>query len=250
MDIPWKPLSIGGFLFYTRVLQEKHIPDAIIEDEIFIKCVTASDLTYQIDTLEAGIVSLVAREILARSGPSNIEEFNEALETARIRVSSPLNEIVLLIIQAFPSYKLEDVYAMEFETIMERLAQAEILLMKSGQLKEPLSMLEDKPKQKRTPRQIKEAWAQAERQSSEIATKNANSTSQDRKKRKEVPEVAMMPKDQLLQKHDKIDFSSENKELFMSGGITGDEMVDEALIKYKALQLAEKVHPKFQNPKK
>lgn len=250
IDIPCKYLSLGNFLYYTNAFQESLIPQAILEDEIFALCVAAPELVYQLDSLAAGIISLVAREALASSGPNHVEDFNVALQAAREKITNPIHELVLIIIQAFPAYKPEDIYSMTFERVMERVAQAEALLMKNKIIKEPFSMYEKKPKAKQTSREIKEAWAAAERAASEISSKNANSSYQERKKMREPVEIPVISREQLLQKHDKIDFSADNRELFMHDGVTGDEMMDEALIRYKALQLAEKVHPKFQNPKK
>jgi hypothetical protein len=136
--IPWKPLTVGEYLKYERLLQSGRYPPAFIEDEIFCKCVLNTALTNNIDKLKAGLVSTVTTMIMGFSGPQSVDELTNALEHSRVEVSGVLHDMTSFICQAFPAYKPEDLYTMEFESFMLRLAQAERKLLNTGMIEKPL----------------------------------------------------------------------------------------------------------------
>ncbi len=159
--IRWKPLSIEQFFLYDDLIKKNYFSFTVLEDEIFRQCVLDKEVVKDLDYLPAGIVSLVVHNILFYSGPSSIDDFNDLLEANRSVASSPLHQLAPLILRAFPSYKLEDIYTLPYEVFMLRLAQAEQLLIKLGVITEPLSLEKPKPKKQKpnlSPDQLKSIW--------------------------------------------------------------------------------------------
>lgn len=140
--IPWKPLSIGEWLEYKDLLVGSLVPNAVIEDEIFRRCVVDPVLVKNISKLKAGTVSFVVRSILDYSGPSSPEEFNYVLDLNRNSISSnPMHEMVSWICIAFPAYTPDDIYALDYNVFMERLAHAETNLFRMGILSDPIRLV-------------------------------------------------------------------------------------------------------------
>lgn len=141
--VPWRPLSLGEYISYTRDYNRGLIPNAVIEDEIFKKCVVDPVFISQMPYLKAGIVSVVVMNIWQYSGPVGIQEFNKDLHTARDIMfgdgNRALQELVQIISMAFP-YKPEEIYNMDYETFMLRLVQSEKKLLDLGIIKEPVEM--------------------------------------------------------------------------------------------------------------
>lgn len=144
--VPWKPLSLGDFISYTRDYERGAIPSVLLEDEVFKKCVLDSSLVRQMNFLPAGLVSVVAQNIWEYSGPKGVSEFNQDLAGARHILfgggSKALHELVTIIAMAFP-YKPEEVYAMDYETFLLRLAQSEKKLIDMGVLKTSVDLIEE-----------------------------------------------------------------------------------------------------------
>lgn len=149
--IPWRPLSMGEYIEYDALIKSGRYPLAYIENEIFSKCVTSDFYKKNMNDTKAGIVSTVSAGILAYSGPSTISELNQILDINRGVSQQVLHQIVSIICQGFPSYKPEEVYDMDYRTIMLRLAQAEDKLVKMGLMTEPINFFnpEEEEEQKR-----------------------------------------------------------------------------------------------------
>ena len=140
-DVAWRPLTIGEFVEYDNLIKSKKYPLAYIEDEVFRKCVLDKYLITKLDNLNAGIVSAVASNILSFSGPASINELTDHLEINRLFASEIMHTLVSYVCQAFPAYKLEDVYAMNYMTFMLRVAQSEAKLLRTGAVAEPLKFI-------------------------------------------------------------------------------------------------------------
>lgn len=158
--IPWKPLNLNDYFHYMREMRESKIPFVLLEDEIFRKCVLDNIFIREFHTLKAGIVSVVAQNIVSFSGPINITDFNTDLENNRLLLQqdSSITELVVLLTMAFP-YTPEQVYAMDYETFLQRVAEAELKLMYMGIIKDPITIQpkeeafnRSKKQQKRIPR--------------------------------------------------------------------------------------------------
>jgi len=152
--VPWKPLSVGDFLKYTELTNSGRYPPALIEDEIFSKCVLDEFMVKNRDSLNAGIVSTVAQAIVGTSGPHSFDDLRALQGMGRIKANELAHELVGHITQAFPAYKPEDCYAMDFETFMLRLGMAERKLLRLGVLTEPIALTvegEEPQQQKQAP---------------------------------------------------------------------------------------------------
>lgn len=139
MIIPWRVLTMDEFIGYQQLIALNKYPLPVIQDEIFRKCVVDDYYNKSADTLPAGIVGVVVEGIWANSGPSNVHDLTLALNAQRNRAQDVLHQIVSWICQAFPAYKPEDLYAMEYPDLMLRLAQAEDKLLKFNLITEPFN---------------------------------------------------------------------------------------------------------------
>jgi hypothetical protein len=157
IKIPWRPLSLGDYLKYVRDYSRQVIPPSILEDEIFKSCVVDKTFIRQMPFMKAGIISTVVQNIWEASGPGGIDEFNQDLETARMSLFSDgtrvLQDLVQLITMAFP-YKPEEIYAMDYETFLLRVAQAEKKLLEMGMIQEPVDIVDGNNKSPQKKRRV------------------------------------------------------------------------------------------------
>lgn len=138
--IPWHPLSIGEFIRYQDTFTIGSHPPAYLENEIFKKCVLDLALVNNIDNIKAGIVSTVVATILVYSGPQSVDDLNQVLEFSRTNAVKIVHDLASFICQAFPAYKPEDIYDMDYTTLMLRTAMAEKKMLQTGFISEPLNL--------------------------------------------------------------------------------------------------------------
>jgi hypothetical protein len=139
-DVPWRPLTIQEYLEYDKLLKLGGYPRAYIEDEIFCKCVLSKIFVENIEALKAGLVQAVVNDILVYSGPNdNINHMQAFLDMNRNVANQVMHQLVSVVCQAFPAYKPEDLYEMDYSTFMLRVAQAEDKLLRAGLLQEYIS---------------------------------------------------------------------------------------------------------------
>ena len=152
-NVPWKPLSLKEFIEIDSIRQAGVYSNGQIEDEIFKKCVLDCVLVDNLDKLKAGTVSTVAGVILSYSSPQTIDELNNFLNIKRAQISENVfHQMVITICQAFPAYTPDDIYAMDYETVMQRVALAEQKLASVGILAEPIHFgTQDEQSQERKP---------------------------------------------------------------------------------------------------
>ena len=144
--IPWKPLSIGEWLKYKDAFGTNLYAPAVLENEIFKLCVLDPFIVKHIDKQKAGTVTTIVNNIITQSGPQNVNEFNGHLNYARNLAQQPIHQIVSIICQIFSAYKPEEVYALDYETLMLRLAQAEERMFKMGLKTEPFELRDESGK--------------------------------------------------------------------------------------------------------
>jgi hypothetical protein len=75
------------------------------------------------------------------SGPQSIEQLSAHLDEQRLQASEIMHMMATYVCQAFPAYKPEDVYAMNYDVFMLRVAQAENKLLRTGGVAQPLSFI-------------------------------------------------------------------------------------------------------------
>lgn len=122
--------------------------EMIMTDEEFLEIKQAAR-----NTLGAGIIPTVAKLIFKHSGFSTEVQFKEARDNARGRVSNLENVIVATVCKAFPAYKPEEVYDLPWETVILRVAQAELILgsplVTAGEVRAAEAAAESKKKKKK-----------------------------------------------------------------------------------------------------
>jgi hypothetical protein len=141
--IPFRLLSWKDFETFWELSQKGTIPADILEDVIFRECCLDPVWHEKIYDARAGIVSTVVGLINQMSSPASPESFNNDIETARQLVDSMNSQVIMIICQAFPAYKPEEIMEMAWSDVLIRLAQAERILMKRvpPELTEPLRLL-------------------------------------------------------------------------------------------------------------
>jgi hypothetical protein len=138
--IPWKPLSIENWIKYTNTISSNLFAPSIIFQEIFRLCVLDKTFVDNIDKQKIGTIQLVVENILEMSGPKGLSGLDNDIKQSRTIISTPIHQFVSLICQAFQGYTPDDVYKMDYETLLLRLALAEDKLLKTGILKEPIML--------------------------------------------------------------------------------------------------------------
>ena len=143
LTVPWKPLSIGDYIAYDAQITRLVFPPACLEDEIFKKCVQEQSFIDGMDQLNAGIVTTVVHNIWEYSGPDTPQKLEEDFNMARAIVkesrAAVLHQCAYMIATAF-SYTLEQVYTLDYETFLLRLAQAEAKMLTMNMIREPLTI--------------------------------------------------------------------------------------------------------------
>jgi len=134
--IPWKPLPLKDYLELEALRAVGTYTQSQLEDEVFRKCVLDELIVDRMDKLKAGTVSAVAATIFANSGPQSVDELGYIFNANRNLVQGVIHQMVSMICQAFPAYTPDDVYNMDYETMMQRAALAEEKLLRMGILNE------------------------------------------------------------------------------------------------------------------
>jgi len=143
--IPWRPLSVADYLNYTQLAKSRQYPQVCLENEIFKKCVLNEYTSNNLDDLQAGVVTTIANTIFHYSAPQTSEDLAELLNIQRGEVNGVIHDLVSLVCQAFPAYTPDDLYAMDIETLMARVALAERKLLSTGILQAPLNIVHVQP---------------------------------------------------------------------------------------------------------
>jgi hypothetical protein len=145
--VVWKPLAWSDYkkLREARLLKGAAI-DLDLEEYLYDTCVIVStyDKTPSLDLDEldqllfrkedrdeqpAGVISTVAKDILAHSGSINPLAIIDQLDEHRAVIDNIEDQLVVAICRAFPAYTPEDVDKMDWDTVLKRAAQAESIMM-------------------------------------------------------------------------------------------------------------------------
>jgi hypothetical protein len=237
LQISWRPLSIGEYIYYADLTVSKAIPPAVIEDEIFRKCVTNESVLRQMDFFPAGIISTVAQNIWMCSGPREKESVNEDLNAARFLVdegpSAVLHNFVDTIIKAFPAYTHEQVYSMDYETLVIRVVQAEKRLLTLGLMNEPIHVFSKE--------ELEEVNKKRQRPAVDAKALYDQQQRNKPKAKKEVKKDKWWEVSPILEatKKEKIDFKEETKEIAFA---VGWDQVDMEIARRKMVEEARKTY--------
>jgi hypothetical protein len=114
-----------------------------IEDEIWDKCVVEHSFGVGQDYIEAGVITTIANLVLHFSCSKKPADANTILEASRESLRDAVQQAILFICEAFPSYLPEHLEKMNWYKLMKRLAQAEMILDKTFEFKDPASQKVD-----------------------------------------------------------------------------------------------------------
>lgn len=228
--VPWKPLSVGDFIKYSHDTLRGFIVVGQLEDEIFSKCVLDKKIISSIKKLKAGTVSIVVNHIWYYSGPTTPEGIEEDLSTSRGLLNLPqtriIHELVHFIGLAFP-YKPEEIYAMDYETLLMRTAQAESKLLQTGVIQESLHFIDlsnqeevkdPKPPKQKNKVDAKRLWEEANK-----TPKLRPDPIPDKKEKRISPILESPPKHNI-----KFDLESKEQDLMLTGHEKADNHIERA----------------------
>ena len=135
----WKEYEHYHYLYSQNRLDQT-------DESLFNLCLVELRSPLPIDKLRAGVIYTITNIIFSLSGPKSIDSWQSALEDARkYEVVSLYSQIEMMICKAFPAYKPEDIWDMGWPTIMNRLAQAEVILLQTREIEKPLKFATSTP---------------------------------------------------------------------------------------------------------
>lgn len=134
--IMFRPLPWLEYRNFIYLIQNYPNLQTDLEEMIWEIAVVEHNCPTGIDYMDAGIITTVTQLILNRSGSplstqESMDQITEDLYLARAKISNVEGTIKLAICEAFPSYKPEDIDRLNWSQVLERLAQAEVLLKKT-----------------------------------------------------------------------------------------------------------------------
>lgn len=140
--VPFVLLNWGDYVVFFEMFNKATVPKDIVEDIVFKQCVVESSVVAARQQFRAGIVSTIVEVIMLMSGPADINAFNQALDVSRQQVDSLQSQVEMIICRAFPCYKPEDLRWLQWPQLIQRLAQAERILMSRNppELTEPIKL--------------------------------------------------------------------------------------------------------------
>ena len=149
-QVPFKLLSLKDYLSYNQSIDASIVPQSILENEIFEKCVLDSVLIDNIYRQKAGTPTVVADTILRYSAPRSLEELSYFINYNRHLANNVLYQIVNIICLGFNGYTPDDILDKDIQEIMFLFAMAERKLLETGMIQEPFDFSggaqEQKPK--------------------------------------------------------------------------------------------------------
>jgi hypothetical protein len=122
----FRPTTKGEFTDFSSLFES--IGDEV-EDQIFEKCVLYPKMTDEdVDGLYAGTITSVADAIVSVSGFSDEDVFLSLLEENRTAMNLVDNQILAVLMKAFPYLTIEDINKLDIQQYTYRVALAEIIL--------------------------------------------------------------------------------------------------------------------------
>lgn len=156
LEIPWKRLSLGRFLYYRDLAERNIYSQAEIEDQIFAECCLSENIVAAMPDLKAGVISTVVEQISLASGPHSDSQIEQDLNVSRWKAVSFLKDAAGLICQILPSYKIHELLEMDYEDFMEVLAIAERRGLSTGVISQPLEIISEEAEQEPKPERKRE----------------------------------------------------------------------------------------------
>jgi hypothetical protein len=144
VEVPWSQLTVGEYLDISRDIDKS---DEEKEEDIFKKKVTDEFLVNNIEELKAGTVTTVSNSILEYSIPESPEEYEGVLNYFRVQIhESILDQLIIYISNAFPSYTPDEIRDMNIEKFMYTVALAESKMLQLQAVDHPISFTQGEQK--------------------------------------------------------------------------------------------------------
>jgi hypothetical protein len=137
VTIPWRLLTLAESTEINQMLSSGSYTLGEVENEVFRLCVVNKSFVDNMYSLKAGVVTTVAQQVIASSAPQSLQDLDFVLNVQRRINAEMVHQIIGWVCTAFPAYKPEDLYALDYPTLMLRLAQAETKMLRSGILNQP-----------------------------------------------------------------------------------------------------------------
>lgn len=168
-EVPWRALTLGELIEY---LNDIISPQEIKENNLFLKCVEDQYLKDNIAILKAGTISTTVQNIIDNSFPVSALESNYVLNFFRYQLdTTTYHDLLILITEAFPALKPDDILDMQYEKFMYHVSLAERRLLRTGAIEKPVEFYDpeapEQPKKKEKPldpSKIKESYDNQSRQ--------------------------------------------------------------------------------------
>jgi len=114
-----------------------------LEDRIWDDCVLEHTFSVNKELIEAGVITTISQLVLFYSAPHNVTDINIDLIESRELLNDAIEQAVITICEAFPSYLPETIEKLPWKTIVKRLAQAERILDKEFEFQDAASQDQD-----------------------------------------------------------------------------------------------------------
>lgn len=138
--IPFRCLSYGEFKSISTTLQAGVITPQAIWQWVTDKCVLDPAWASYVEVAEAGLTQTLGELILLLSGPSDFGTLNHQLNQARELTGSVEFQMKSAVCRVYPGYTMESLDKLVFENLLQVFAQAERVLLETGQITEPFQI--------------------------------------------------------------------------------------------------------------
>ena len=127
-EIPVRSLTYGEYRAYLDLQRNDRFDKYEILDHIYKKCVLDPALIdYPDKDMRAGIPVATANAILFISSPRDHDDLIRSFDVYRSNVQDIEEQMKMIVLANFPSYKLSDLDECSFDTILRLFAGAEFL---------------------------------------------------------------------------------------------------------------------------
>lgn len=136
-------LPLEEYEIIKRVAEEfpALIPD--LEEDIWSKCVIEQSFGGTEADLNAGIITTLAQLVMRLSCPQDIISIESDLELARKSLDNVVKQLILKVCEAFPAYTPDEVEQMEWNDLINKVAQAEKILGKEVEFHQNNDLADD-----------------------------------------------------------------------------------------------------------
>jgi hypothetical protein len=160
--IPFRLLTLAEFSSCRTSLVLGMVPPSEVYDYIFEVCVLSEGYQDSIDYMRAGVPDTLAKLILHMSGPNDLGLITQWLSLERQVAQTFESQMKTTICRAFSGYTMDKLDDLTFPQLVKLFAEAESLLLQTGQIAEPFTITDKNEQQKKSKFSVEEAEKDAE----------------------------------------------------------------------------------------